>query len=110
MGLINTMLTLIIYQVLLFFVSYDFAYISSWVIGVGIVFAFYPKYIFKQIGVRLIDKIYVTTCYIINFFLSVLFLQFLVNYGVKERLAIFAVIIFTATLNFIGMKLILNKK
>ena len=109
LGLINTLITVAIYQLLFFYFSYQVSYIVSWITGIIIVVALYPSYVFKKEGIKMLDRTFVSLFYLTVFVLSYLLLNYLVEYGIKKRFVIFGVVIFSAFLNFIGMRFILSQ-
>ncbi|MFC1701368.1 hypothetical protein ACFL1J_01275 [Pseudomonadota bacterium] len=105
-GGINTILTLCIYQFALFFLSHSFAYAFSWLVGILYLIIVYPTKVFpggnnspKRIGVA-------TAIYLVVFMISLWSLDFIVSTGLHERLAIFVVLVMSASLNFVLMRLV----
>lgn len=105
-GGINTILTLCIYQFALFFLSHSFAYTLSWLVGILYLIIVYPTKVFpeannspKRIGIA-------TTIYLVVFMASLWSLDFIVSTGIHQRLAIFLVLVISASLNFVLMRLV----
>ena len=105
-GSINTILTLCIYQFALFFLSHSVAYAFSWLVGILYLIIVYPTKVFPggnnspmRIGVA-------TAIYLVVFMISLWSLDFIVSAGLHERLAIFVVLVLSASLNFVLMRLV----
>ena len=107
-GLLNTAITLCVYEVALLFFEYRVAYSISWMVGIGIAVIFYPSKVFVGGRDSLISKLLVMIVYLAVFFAGLILIQKLQSLGVSKHLCIFLVIIFTTIVNFLLMRLILR--
>jgi len=110
-GLANTFITIAVYQIALFFLSAQLAYTISWVVGIAFVVIVYPNYVFQKKSIVAFKKLGIVSLYILNFLISSLLLNFLISFfGISSRVSIFIVLGCSTTINFLGMKCILNTK
>jgi putative flippase GtrA len=108
-GLINTGLTLLVYQALLFVMTPALAYAGSWVAGLAYVALVYPDRVFKGGRRTTRDRLLVAASYC-GVFLAGLGLLFLLEKTrVPPRLGIVAVILVTTILNFLSSRVILRR-
>lgn len=105
-GGINTLLTIGIYQLLLFFFSHNISYSLSWIAGLLFIYSVYPSKVFPGGINTLKRRVYAITSYLIVFVSSLWFLNLLVSNGVHSRIAIFGVLIISTLLNFFSMRVI----
>lgn len=107
-GLLNTFITLVIYELALFFCSYQIAYLISWLVGIVIAIYFYPSKVFvgSENGVK--SKICVGLIYIFVFLCGLMFMNLMSNRGIPAQLLIVIVMVFTTLLNFILMRFVLR--
>ena len=108
-GGINTLLTLIIYQLCLLFLRHDISYIISWIVGITFLIVFYPTRVFPQGHNTWRRKVLIVGLYIVNFFVSLWLLDVVVNYGIFPQIAILFALMYTTLMNFFGMRFILRK-
>lgn len=108
-GGINTLLTLFVYQVILFFLPHSFAYALSWLVGILYISIVYPTKVFPGGSASLIKIGATVTIYIVVFMISLWCLEFVVSKGLHERLAIFVVLILSTTLNFVLMRTVYRR-
>lgn len=99
-GAANTLTTLVIYQLLLFFVPAWLAYAISWLVGFSFVVIFYPSRVFagarRDAGARL----WFGVAYVVVFFLGLGLLRFAIFSGLPPSVAIFGVMAVTTAVNF----------
>ena len=108
-GGLNTVLTLGVYQVVLFSLPHNQAYSISWMVGILFLLIVYPTKVFPG-GVPSIKKSTATVIiYLTAFFLSLTILDWMVVQGLHKRLAIFVVLVVSTTLNFILMRLVYRR-
>ena len=108
-GLINTLLTVTLYQCLLAIFSPALAYAASWLVGIALVGAFYPRAVFKHRngGTRVIRA--AITIYLASFLLGLMTVRVL-HYGFQlERTAVLLALPVTLSVNFFGLKFYLNR-
>lgn len=100
-GALNTLGTLLLYQLLLFVMPYTPAYVVAW--GAGLVFVnlAYPLYVYgKALAGR--DSVWNTGYYLLSFAASWLLLQLITaGLGVAPRLSVFCVLAVMVPINFL---------
>jgi hypothetical protein len=108
-GAINTILTLLIYQALLFGMSPVVAYSATWIIGLVFVALVYPTHVFKGGDPSKIAQILTVGVYIIGFGIGLATTKVFSRTLGMDRLAIFVTLIVTSLFNFFAMRLILRR-
>ena len=108
-GALNTLLTLLIYQLLLIIVSASAAYVASWLIGFFFLIIVYPKYVF---GVNSSKKNHflVGLVYISSLLIGKWIIGLLVEQEFNQRVLIIIVISMTTLYNYLLLKILLNEK
>ena len=107
-GGINTLLTLVIYQLCLLVMGHGIAYSLSWVVGIIFLIVFYPTRVFPEGNNTWQRKVLISALYIFNFFVSLWLLNQVVTYGITPEIAVFFALIYATSINFIGMRVILR--
>lgn len=99
-GTVNTLGTLLLYQLLLFVLPYDPAYVIAWAAGLVFVNLAYPLFVYgKALASR--DSLWNTGYYLLSFAASWLLLRlFTAGFGVAPRLSVFGVLAVMVPLNF----------
>ena len=111
LGVVNTLITITIYQIGLFSLSPQWAYTISWIVGIAFVVIIYPNYVFKKKSIGTLKKFGIFFLYILNFVISSMLLNFLISrFGISSRVSIFIVLVCSTIINFLGMKCVLNAK
>jgi putative flippase GtrA len=105
-GGLNTLITLLIYQICLAFFSHNMAYAISWLVGILYLIIIYPAKVFPGKSFSLIRSMAVIGIYIAVFVISLWGLGQVINLGMHERLAIFIVLIISSALNFIFVRMV----
>lgn len=105
-GGVNTLLTLGVYQLCLVFLSHNLSYATSWLVGILYLILVYPTKVFPGGSTSLKKNTTVVAVYLMVFLVSLWTLEKVVDYGIHKRLAIFLVLIVSATLNFLLMRLV----
>lgn len=103
-GSINTIITIVVYQLLLFIVSSSISYCVSWCVGVILVSVVYPYFVFsvkKENHSK--TSIQFAIIYIICFFLGLACNQILIFIFNIPRLSIFFTLCFTSSISFLLM-------
>jgi putative flippase GtrA len=100
-GLANTGLTFLLYQLLLFVVSAQLAYVVTWCAGLLFVVAVYPSKVFAGGRTDWRARINLGISYIGVFLVGLLTLKLLGYWSVAPRLAIVFVMGVTTVANFI---------
>jgi len=107
-GAVNTLITLAVYQLLLFIAPPWLAYTMSWLVGLLFVVVFYPSRVFAGARRDLAARMGLGASYVAVFLLGLATLRILENGGVPARLSIFAVLAVTTAANFVVGRLILK--
>ena len=109
-GAVNTLVTLAIYQLLLFIASAWLAYTISWLCGLLLVMIFYPSRVFAGARRDLAARVWLGISYAAVFLLGFGTLRMLQEAGIPARLSIFAVLAVTTASNFILGRMILKTR
>ena len=104
-GAINTLLTFMLCQLLIFFLSPDISYAISWGVGIVLVCIYYPRFVFR-VDRKLSHVVKTITLYVFSFFLGLLTIDTLGYLEVNERLVILITVVLTTCFNFIVSKVI----
>lgn len=108
-GALNTLLTLAVYQALLFVLPSWTAYTLSWVTGLLFVIVFYPSRVFGDARRDARARATLGTCYAAVFVTGLIVLRLTQQASIPPRIAIFGVLLITTAANFILSRLILTK-
>jgi hypothetical protein len=108
LGAVNTALTAILYQVLLYFTSSTLAYSLSWLTGFLILVLLYPKYVFGT-SITISSILMTSIIYLSSLFLGVVMFYYLDASMMSPRLSIFLVIIVTSIYNYLLMNKLLMR-
>ena len=108
-GAINTLFTLVLYQLLVFFIHPSVAYLVSWFTGFVFLLVLYPKYVF---GVkRSIKNIFLfASVYLSSVFIGKLAMDLFIHFGANERTLIFFIILLTTIYNYVLINVFLKKR
>ncbi len=101
-GIVNTLLSLLVYQMALFLVSPVLAYAIAWLAGIVFLIVVYPKHVFR-VNAHYPQRIMMIVIYGIVFVISSWVLSLLDEY-INARFSIFLVIVFSTLLNFILLR------
>jgi len=104
----NTLLTLAIYQGLLFVVSYGMAYAISWIIGVLFSAVVYPNRVFRAPNASSFIRVAAVVIFIAVYFAGVTMLHLLQSAGVNPRVGIFVVLPITASLGYGSLRVLFH--
>ena len=106
----NTIVTLLIYQLLVTYMHPLAAYLLVWIIGILFLLALFPSYIYK--GSKLTKKNTVLTIilYLSTLAIGTFSLHTLHKIGISHRLAIIFVLFITTTLNFFASRSLFRDK
>ena len=99
-GVVNTLSTLALYQVLVLFLSPSKSYTICWAAGLGFVLAFYPKHVFPGGRQDYFSRSLILLVYILGFGLGLIIIRFVASYGGYARLAIVFAVVATTLFNF----------
>lgn len=109
-GIANTLVTVCVYQGLLFLSSAEVAYTLSWLLGFMIVVSLYPKHVFgKRDGLSKAKRLMIAFVYAASFFIGVCLIYLCNLSGIWERISIFISIAATTAFNFLAMRYIVAK-
>ena len=109
-GTLNTLGTLLLYQLLLFVMPYTPAYVVSWAVGLAFVNLAYPLFVYgKALAGR--DSLWNTGYYLLSFAASWLLLRLLtVELGIAPRLSVFGVLAVMVPINFLVTRYIYRRR
>lgn len=108
-GGLNTLLTLAVYQALLFAASPGIAYAIAWVVGILFVMIVYPSRVFPEGRTGMLDRVLLGCFYAVVFLLGLLLLNLLNSAKLHPRLSIFLVMAFTTGVGFIVSRTLLRR-
>jgi putative flippase GtrA len=106
LGSANTILTLLVYQVLVSSLSPLLSYYLSWVIGLLVLLIAFPSYVFRGSRLTLRRALATIIIYICSLVFGGLLLAKMIVQGVHLRLAILFVVALTMIFNFSASRLI----
>lgn len=109
LGSLNTLATIGIYQIFLFFFTPSMSYLLSWSFGFVVLTIFYPTYVFG-VDLTIESVIKIIIIYLSSLFIGTQVTSYLSALEFNSRLAIFLVIVITTIFNFTLMKVALNRK
>jgi|GEM_PF-2165385 len=107
-GILNTLLTLAVYQLLLFIAPSVIAYTATWMIGIATVALVYPSHVFRGGSTTKTARALTGGIYAISFLIGMAAIQVLSVALGSERLAIFGALGVTTVFNFISMTVVLR--
>lgn len=107
-GLVNTALTLVIYQVLLFWLPATVAYAGAWLVGLAFVALVYPSHVFKGGRTGNEARVATSVIYLLGFVIGLATVKFLDTMFGAERLAVFGALLITTIFNFALMRIALR--
>jgi hypothetical protein len=109
-GIVNTVLTLVAYQLLLFVFSATVAYAITWVLGIAFVALVYPSRVFQGGRNTPAARMMTVAVYVFSFGIGVAVIQLLtITFGM-ERIAILAALAVTTCFNFLAMRTVLRAR
>lgn len=101
-GAMNTLGTILLYQLLLFLLPYGAAYTLAWLAGLVFVNVAYPRFVYRKPAVTRRDTLLNSAFYLLSFGASyVLLYLFTSALQWPPRLSIFAVLLITVPANFL---------
>ncbi|RRY06290.1 GtrA family protein [Brucella anthropi] len=105
-GLVNTVLTFLVFQLLLWVMSPGRAYALAWLVGLAFVVSFYPGRVFSGGEKTWLQRSLMGVSYALVFVVGFFALKLLVYAGISSRIAILVVIVLTTAVNFVSGRLI----
>jgi len=109
-GLLNMVLSLALYQILLFIMPASVAYSITWVIGIAFVAILYPSIVFSGVRQSWINHAITATIYVCSFVLGSMVVVLADRSYPGNRLSIFATLALTTSFNFLAMRLLLRRE
>ena len=106
-GLANTLLTLALYQLLLFVLPPRPAYALTWTVGVALVAIFYPARVFGVAAPTRATRVGVVLVYAAGFSIGVIAIRPAAQV-LGAQAGILPVIVLTTVFNFMAMKLVVG--
>lgn len=107
LGAINTLFTLAVYQLLLFFFPSSISYVISWCLGFAFLIVVYPKVVFG-VDVTLQAVFKTSVIYLSSLLLGFLLVNLFERNGFNSRLLILLTIAITSVYNYYLMKFFLK--
>ncbi len=107
-GCINTGLTVLIYQILLFWLSSGISYVLSWVCGIAFIATVYPSRVFISGRSSGTARLQLIASYVAIFLIGLTLMNLLENLGVVGRLAIFITVGINTVINFLASRFLLR--
>ena len=108
-GGLNTFLTLLIYQAILYAMPHLPAYAIAWTAGTAFIIIVYPFHVFPEGRTSLVDRALLGATYLGVFLFGLALLHVLTLAGLPSRLGILVVIIATTTVNFLVARFLLRR-
>ena len=103
-GIANTLLTTVIYQLVVTVSTATLAYSLAWLAGLTVVATAYPTLVFRaKAGIA--RSLAIATTYVMVFMIGLWLLTVLDSLAVHKRLGIFAVLVATTTMSYFGSRL-----
>lgn len=110
-GAVNTLGTLLLYQLLLFVMPYTPAYVLAWCAGLVFVNFAYPYFVYGRAAVTLREAALNSGYYVLSFLASWGLLYLLTSKaGIPPRLSIFGVLVVIVPVNFLVTRYIYRPK
>lgn len=105
-GVGNTLLTLLIFQALLFHLSPLVSYYVSWAIGLAVLITAFPRYVFKGSALTAWRAVLTVVIYLISVLSGGWLLNQLTALGIMPRVGILMTVAFTTIFNFAASRLV----
>lgn len=108
-GILNSLCSLMLYQLLMFVMPSSFAYSITWILVVGFVAVIYPRHVFAGARTDRYSMCLTALIYVASFGLGLGFITLLDQAWPGNRLSIFAAMAFTTLFNFIMLSVFLRR-
>lgn len=108
-GGLNTLLTLIAYQIALGWFSERVSYSLAWILGLVYVAVVYPDRVFVGGRQDRLSRLLIVLSYVASYFIGLLVLAQAVDIGVHRRFAIFVSLAVTTVLGFLSSRFLLRR-
>jgi hypothetical protein len=107
-GILNSFLSVGLYQLFMFIMSATTAYTLTWVIGVVLVSMIYPTWVFSGVKQNFKNSLITAGIYLLSFLIGVLVIYLSDIIWPGNRLSVFVAMLLSATLNFFGFRICLR--
>lgn len=108
-GGLNAILTLLVYQALLYVMPPQPAYAIAWTTGIVFIMIFYPARVFPEGRTAFADRLSLAATYLGVFLFGLALLQGLAVAGIPPRLGILVVMVATTIVNFLAARFLLRR-
>lgn len=108
-GVLNTLLTLVVYQSLLFVLSHKLAYALAWAAGLVFVMIVYPNRVFLRGRTGISDRFALGATYVGVFLLGLTMLELSSQMGIDPRWGILGVMAMTTAATFLSGRYLLRR-
>jgi len=108
-GSINAVFTVVLYQILIDYINPESAYAIAWITGFVFIAAAYPTYVFRT-GSSFQQTGLLAMLYLGSFVLGLILIHLAFLWGVYDRIAIFAVIAVTSSVNYLVSRRLFRQK
>ncbi|RKT44522.1 GtrA family protein [Thiocapsa rosea] len=102
----NTAFTLLVFQLLLFWLSPLISYYLSWAIGLAVLLVAFPRYVFKGSSATVWRAASTVAIYLASLMIGGVLLSELTAFGINPRFGILIAIGFTTLFNFAASRLV----
>ena len=109
-GVLNVLLSMALYQLLLFVMPANAAYAITWVIGITFVAIVYPAVVFVGVRQSRRNSAVAAAIYLCSFLLGSTVIALAERSYQGNRLSIFAALTLTTIFNFVAMRLLLQRE
>jgi putative flippase GtrA len=109
-GGFNTLITIAVYELMLFVVPAAAAYIIAWITGLIVTSIVYPLFVFCNRTITVNKSAVYSVYYIANFFFSLTVLEIIIQYEIlSDRMAPILLLSIIVPLNFIASRFIFRE-
>jgi putative flippase GtrA len=108
-GSVNTLLSLLVYQALLFVLSPAWSYAVAWAAGIIFPAVVYPHRVFPGGRRAMTDRLLLAMCYAGIFLAGLVLLQLFIALTAAPRVAIIGTLAVTTAISFLISRLILRR-
>jgi putative flippase GtrA len=102
----NTLFTLLVFQLLLFWLSPLVSYYLSWAIGLAVLLVAFPRYVFKGSAATPWRAASTVAIYLVSLLIGGVLLGELTAFGMNPRFGILITIGFTTLFNFAASRMV----
>lgn len=109
-GVLNTLITLVTYQLLLSVLAPSTAYAATWLLGLTLVATLYPAHVFERRGVTARTRLGMAAVYGASFALGLLVVTVVSELPGGARIAIFIALVVTSLFNFFVLRWVVRNE